>query len=163
MKTKPCQQCLVKPKTATVTTNFRHCAGAYRSGLEEKIQKQLAEAKIKVQYEPGRIPYEATPKTYTPDFVLPNGIVIETKGYFLPADRTKHLAIKAQHPNIDLRFIFQNPKQRLNKTSHTTYEAWCVQHGFIYAAKWIPQTWLNEPPDPTKIAAVQEVLRHTKH
>ena len=146
------------------TTNFfKHCSGSYRSGIEEKIQTQLAEAKIKAQYEPGRIPYTVAPKTYTPDFVLPNGIVIETKGYFLPADRTKHLAIKAQHPNIDLRFVFQNPKQRLNKTSRTTYEAWCVQHGFIYAAKWIPQTWLDEPPDDTKIAAVQEVLRHTKH
>ena len=146
------------------TTNFfKHCSGSYRSGLEEKIQTQLAEAKIKAQYEPGRIPYTVAPKTYTPDFVLPNGIVIETKGYFLPADRTKHLAIKAQYPNIDLRFIFQNPKQRLNKTSRTTYEAWCIQHGFIYAAKWIPQTWLDEPPDDTKIAAVQEVLRHTKH
>ena len=146
------------------TTNFfKHCSGSYRSGLEEKIQTQLAEAKIKAQYEPGRIPYTVAPKTYTPDFVFPNGIVIETKGYFLPADRTKHLAIKAQYPNIDLRFIFQNPKQRLNKTSRTTYEAWCIQHGFIYAAKWIPQTWLDEPPDNTKIAAVQEVLRHTKH
>ena len=146
------------------TTNFfKHCSDSYRSGLEEKIQTQLAEAKIKAQYESGRIPYTVAPKTYTPDFVLPNGIVIETKGYFLPADRTKHLAIKAQYPNIDLRFIFQNPKQRLNKTSRTTYEAWCIQHGFIYAAKWIPQTWLDEPPDDTKIAAVQEVLRHTKH
>lgn len=146
------------------TTNFfKHCSGSYHSGLEEKIQTQLAEAKIKAQYEPGRIPYTVAPKTYTPDFVLPNGIVIETKGYFLPADRTKHLAIKAQYPNIDLRFIFQNPKQRLNKTSRTTYEAWCIQHGFIYAAKWIPQTWLDEPPNKTKIAAVQEVLRHTKH
>lgn len=146
------------------TTNFfKHCSGSYRSGLEEKIQTQLAEAKIKAQYEPGRIPYTVAPKTYTPDFVLPNGIVIETKGYFLPADRTKHLAIKAQYPNIDLRFIFQNPKQRLNKTSRTTYEAWCIQHGFIYAAKWIPQTWLDEPLNKTKIAAVQEVLRNTKH
>ena len=146
------------------TTNFfKHCSGSYRSGLEEKIQIQLAEAKIKAQYEPGRIPYTVAPKTYTPDFILPNGIVIETKGYFLPADRTKHLAIKAQYPNIDLRFIFQNPKQRLNKTSRTTYEAWCIQHGFIYAAKWIPQTWLDEPLNKTKIVAVQEVLRNTKH
>ena len=146
------------------TTNFfKHCSGSYRSGLEEKIQTQLAEAKIKAHYEPGRIPYTVAPKTYTPDFILPNGIVIETKGYFLPADRTKHLAIKAQYPNIDLRFIFQNPQQRLNNTSRTTYEAWCIHHGFIYAAKWIPQTWLDEPPDDTKIAAVQEVLRHTKH
>ena len=161
MSLKPAKPCLTE---RMATTNFfKHCSGSYRSGLEEKIQTQLAEAKIKAQYEPGRIPYTVAPKTYTPDFVLPNGIVIETKGHFLPADRTKHLAIKAQYPNIDLRFIFQNPKQRLNKTSRTTYEAWCIQHGFIYAAKWIPQTWLDEPLNKTKIAAVQEVLRNTKH
>ena len=147
----------------TATTNFRHCPGAYRSGLEEKIQRQLAELHIKAEYEPGRIPYEVAPKTYTPDFVLPNGIVIETKGYFLPEDRTKHLAIQKQHPDIDLRFVFQNPKQKLNKNSHTTYADWCNKYGFSYASKLIPLDWLNEPPDQKKIDAVQEVLRHKKH
>ena len=102
-----------------------------------------------------------TPKKH--GFVLPNGIVIETKGYFLPADRTKHLAIKAQHPNIDLRFIFQNPNQKLNKTSRTTYADWCKKHGFAYASKRIPAEWLTEPHNKTKIEAVQEVLKHTKN
>ena len=145
------------------TTNFRHVPAGYRSGLEAKIMRMLIEAGINAKYEPGRIPYTVAPKTYTPDFILPNGIVIETKGYFLSADRTKHLAIKAQYPNIDLRFIFQNPKQRLNKTSHTTYEAWCKKHGFAYASKRIPTEWLTEPHDKTKIEAVQEVLKHTKN
>ena len=161
MSLKPAKPCLTE---RMATTNFfKHCSGSYRSGLEEKIQTQLAEAKIKAQYEPGRIPYTVAPKTYTPDFVLPNGIVIETKGYFLSADRTKHLVIKAQHPNIDLRFIFQNPNQKLNKTSHTTYADWCKKHGFAYASKRIPTEWLTEPHDKTKIEAVQEVLKHTKN
>lgn len=145
------------------TTNFRHVPAGYRSGLEAKIMRMLIEAGIDAKYEPGRIPYTVAPKTYTPDFILPNGIVIETKGYFLPADRTKHLMVKAQHPNIDLRFIFQNPNQKLNKTSHTTYADWCKKHGFVYASKRIPTEWLTEPHDKTKIEAVQEVLRHTKH
>ena len=145
------------------TTNFRHVPAGYRSGLEAKIMRMLIEAGIDAKYEPGRIPYTVAPKTYTPDFVLPNGIVIETKGYFLPADRTKHLAIKVQHPNIDLRFIFQNPNQKLNKTSHITYADWCKKHGFAYASKRIPTEWLTEPHDKTKIEAVQEVLKHTKN
>ena len=37
-------------------------------------------------------------RMYTPDFVLPNGIIIETKGRFTVADRRKHLLIKKQHP-----------------------------------------------------------------
>ena len=145
------------------TTNFRHVPAGYRSGLEAKIMRMLIEAGIDAKYEPGRIPYTVAPKTYTPDFILPNGIVIETKGYFLPADRTKHLMVKAQHPNIDLRFIFQNPNQKLNKTSHTTYADWCKKHGFVYASKRIPTEWLTEPHDKTKIEAVQEVLKHTKN
>jgi N-acetylmuramoyl-L-alanine amidase len=38
---------------------------------------------------------------------LPNGIIIESKGRFLTADRQKHLLIKQQHPQLDIRFVFQ--------------------------------------------------------
>lgn len=152
----------------TATTNpavrrggnpFRHKAGAYRSGLEESIQRQLTEAGITARYEPGRIEYAAAPKHYTPDFVLPNGIVLETKGYFLPADRTKHIAIKKQHPGIDLRFIFQNPNARLSKASHTTYAVWCEKNGFLYASKRIPEAWLNEQPEPARQQATKELIK----
>ena len=37
--------------------------------------------------------------TYTPDFVLPNGVIIETKGRFVAADRRKHLEIKKIQKN----------------------------------------------------------------
>ena len=42
------------------------------------------------------IQYEkpATKHKYTPDFVLPNGIIIEAKGIFEREDRQKHLLIK---------------------------------------------------------------------
>ena len=38
--------------------------------------------------------------TYTPDFILPNGILIEAKGLFETADRKKHLLIKKQYPQL---------------------------------------------------------------
>lgn len=141
---------------------FIHQAGAYRSGLEKQIQQQLQDARIASEYEPGRIEYQCAPSHYTPDFVLPNGIIIETKGYFLPADRTKHLLIKKQYPNLDLRFVFQNPNAKLNKSSKTTYAAWCMKNEFLFAAKRIPVEWLTERPNNRAKAAIEEILKRTK-
>ena len=143
---------------ATIKNFFRHKAGEYRSGLEQLLQQQLQDAGIDAKYEPGRIAYVGKVQHYTPDFILPNGIVIESKGYFTSADRAKHLLIKQQHPFLDLRFIFQNPKNRLNKKSKTTYGDWCSQHGFVYAVKTIPEHWLNQPKDERSITALESCL-----
>lgn len=81
---------------------------------------------------------------YTPDFILPNGIIIEAKGLFETADRQKHLLIKKQYPHLDIRFVFQNPNNRLYKGSKTTYADWCKKHGYQYATKLIPSAWFKE-------------------
>lgn len=83
-------------------------------------------------------------RTYTPDFILPNGIIVETKGRFVTADRQKHLLIKAQHPELDIRFVFSNSRSRISKLSATTYGMWCDKNGFKYADKLIPKEWLKE-------------------
>jgi hypothetical protein len=83
-------------------------------------------------------------RKYKPDVVLPNGIIIEVKGYWLPEDRTKHLLIREANPALDVRFVFQNPNSRLRKGSQTTYAMWCDQHGFKHAARAIPPEWLKE-------------------
>jgi hypothetical protein len=117
----------------------------YRSGLEDKVAKALEALGIDPRYEQEKITYviPARKATYTPDFRLPNGIFVETKGRFVVADRQKHLFIKAQHPELDIRFVFSNSKAKISKTSQTTYAMWCDQHGFKYADKEIPQEWLN--------------------
>lgn len=120
----------------------------YRSGLEEKLAAQLSQAGVEVAYESMTIPYEkpASKHRYTPDFPLPNGIIIESKGRFVTADRAKHLLIKKQHPQLDIRFVFSSSKSRISKTSNTTYAAWCEKYGFKYADKLIPEEWLSESP-----------------
>lgn len=117
----------------------------YRSGLEDKIAKQLEEAGIPYKYEQRKIEYrvEKTSK-YTPDFELPNGIIVETKGRFVVADRMKHLLVKEQHPDLDIRFVFSNSKVKLSKTSKTTYAQWADKHSFKWADKLIPKEWLEE-------------------
>ena len=84
-------------------------------------------------------------KTYTPDFVLDNGIIIETKGRFISPDRAKHLAVRDQYPELDIRFVFTNSKSKLYKGSKTTYGMWCNKYDFKYADRYIPEAWLKEP------------------
>lgn len=118
----------------------------YRSGLEEKVSQQLQDLGVDFGYESEKIKFiqPAKHRTYTPDFILPNGIIIETKGRFTTQDRMKHLYIKDCHPDLDIRFVFTNSNSRLSKTSKTTYAAWCIKHDFQYADKLIPEEWINE-------------------
>ena len=116
----------------------------YRSGLEQDNAKFLTRNNIPFTYEKDRIKYISKPKTYTPDFVLGNGIIVETKGRFMPSDRTKHLLIKEQHPDLDVRFVFSNSRTKLSKRSKTTYGEWCDKHGFQYADQMIPLEWTKE-------------------
>ena len=115
----------------------------YRSGLEKSIGEQLASLNVSFDYECERIPYITKGHTYTPDFKIGN-IYIETKGYFLPKDRTKHLLLKQQYPDMDLRFVFTNPMQLLYKGAKTTYGDWCIKHGFSFSKGSIPESWIRE-------------------
>lgn len=116
----------------------------FRSGLEMQIDESLKAQGINGEYEQHVIKYTKpeTQHKYHPDFRLPNGIFVETKGRFLTADRKKHLLIKAQHPELDIRFLFQNSKARISKSSKTTYADWCTKYGFKFADKEIPADWL---------------------
>ena len=118
----------------------------YRSGFEHKVSDQLKENKIKFGYETTVIDYikPETKHTYTIDFTLPNGILVETKGRWVPEDRKKHLLIKKQHPELDIRIVFMSGKTKIRKGSKTTYGMFCDKHGIIWAEKIIPTSWFSE-------------------
>ena len=117
----------------------------YRSGLEIKVKDYLKEHKVKFKYEAIKIEWEDLMyRTYTPDFVLPNGLIIEVKGLFTPSDRRKHVAIKKQHPNLDIRFVFESSKRKLSKGAKSTYATWCEKNKFLYADRIVPEGWLKE-------------------
>jgi len=117
----------------------------YRSGLEDKVAEYLAEHSINFLYEKVKIEWEDLAyRTYTPDFVLDNGIIIETKGMFTTADRRKHLCVKKQHPKLDIRFVFENSNRKLYKNAKSTYAQWCIKYGFRYNTRIIPEDWLKE-------------------
>ena len=118
----------------------------YRSGFEHKVSGELTEAKIKFEYEVTVIPYikPETNHTYTIDFTLPNGILVETKGRWVLEDRKKHLLIQKQHPELDIRMVFQNSKGKIRKGSKTTYADFCNKNDIKWADKSIPTLWYKE-------------------
>lgn len=125
---------------------------SYRSRLEDRIATQLEEAGVPFDYEGYKIKYQVPARNarYTPDFPLgPKGnptIIIEAKGRFrTTADRQKLALVKEQHPDLDLRLIFQNANLPIYKGSPTTYAMWADSHGFKYADKGkVPEEWLSE-------------------
>jgi len=135
----------------------------YRSGLEFKISMALDTIKYKYEYESIKIEWEDLAyRTYTPDFILKNGIIIETKGRFLSSDRRKHLAIQKQHPKLDIRFVFTNSRVKLYKGSKTSYGEWCNKNNLRYYDRIIPEDWLKEKgknKHPTFIKFVGKKVR----
>lgn len=118
-----------------------------RSGFEDKIKKWLEGNNISYEYESMRMPYSVERK-YTPDFIFTkaNGdyMLVEAKGYFTSADRSKMLAVSKQHPELDIRFLFQRASNKLNKNSDTSYADWADKYNFKWAEGVIPKAWLDE-------------------
>src|SRR3546814_2796560 len=71
----------------------------------------------------------------------------------------KHELIKAQHPGLDIRFVFSRSKSPIRKGSKTTYADWCAKRGIPFADKLVPQEWAEEPNDPAR----HEALRSEEH
>jgi hypothetical protein len=115
----------------------------FRSGLEEKVSDLLLELGVKYEYESTKVPY-VLECNYTPDFLLPNGIFLETKGRLTDEDRRKMKAVKKSNPDLDIRFVFQAPFNKIYKGSKTTYAKWAEKHGFPWCAfHSIPHEWLT--------------------
>ena len=116
----------------------------FRSGLEVEISDFLKKLSVPFIYEGIKIEWEDLAyRFYTPDFVLPNGIIIESKGFFTVADRRKHIEIQRQHPKLDIRFVFANENSKLRKGSKTSYAKWCEKNNFKFCHRVIPEKWLK--------------------
>ena len=118
----------------------------FASGFESRFADDLKEKGVAYEYETDKIKYTKEHR-YTPDFKIVsdkgNVFYVETKGYFEGKDRTKHLAIQKQRPDLDIRFVFLNAFNKLSKKSQTTYAQWCDKHDFKWAEKTIPDEWIK--------------------
>jgi hypothetical protein len=115
----------------------------YRSKLEERVARWLELNEHSFEYESLKLEYTIY-SSYTPDFVLPNGVILECKGWLKPEDRRKMLAVKKAHPNLDIRFVFQDPTNTFSKESKTTYAKWAEKYGFPWCCYTsIPLEWFK--------------------
>jgi hypothetical protein len=128
-----------------------------RSGLERDVRQQLEDAGIKFEYEPEKLEYRKQVirgickcgnervyqrRWYIPDFVLENGIRLECKGRLTSQDRSKLVAVKQQHPEIDLRLLF-GANNKINKNKQKRYMQWAAENGIKAAVKEVPESWLK--------------------
>lgn len=115
----------------------------FRSKYEQEVFNTVERNGLTVDYEPFSLPY-LMKGNYYPDFVLPNGIIVEAKGYFDSRARAKMIAVKKHNPNLDIRFVFMNSRTKLRKGSKLSYADWCDKYGFPFADGMIPLKWFKE-------------------
>lgn len=134
-------------------TNTRKRArkkGGFRSLFEKGFAENLKRRNIPFTFETEKIKWmpPVKEKTYLPDFLLEklDGSImyIETKGVLTISDRVKLVCIKEQHPDIDLRIVFQNANNKIRKGSPTSYKDWARKVGIKWSEKTIPASWRKE-------------------
>ena len=117
----------------------------FRSEFERGVAHWLIKNNISYEYETMYLEYQPRIKRYTPDFYLSKqDIFVEAKGFWDLADRQKHLLVKEQNKKFDIRLLFVNARNKLNKSSKTTYGEWCDKHDILWAEKIIPKKWLTK-------------------
>ena len=134
-------------------------ASGFRSGLEEKVAEQIQKASNKIRYESVKIKWvDFAIRSYTPDFILDNGIIIEVKGFWAVSDRKKHVKVKEQHSDLDIRIVFENSKRKIRKGSNTTYGMWCEKNDILFYDRIIPLVWMKEKLKfmPPKLVDIKE-------
>ena len=116
----------------------------YRSKFEAGIAATLLKKKVAFSYESLELEYTLS-CCYKPDFILNNGVIVETKGFLSKEDRRKMVAVKAANPSLDIRFCFQNAKTKLSrgKKRSLSYGQWATKNGFLWCDKTIPSDWYN--------------------
>lgn len=155
--------------------------GVYRSGFEKSVADILREHKVDFKYENRTFDYLVQSRNwivcdkcgpikghivrkYLVDFELKNEIFLELKGRLTDKDRSKMLSVKKQHPEIDLRIVFQRDnliKSRAARDNNIRYSDWAAKHKFPYCVGEIPEEWINEArakkgtPKPTHVSAFE--------
>ena len=138
----------IRRKPGSKSKVFLHRGQKMSSGAEVKFAEWMDKNEIFWVYEPDHYKYVLPDRKYTPDFKVNRHdgscFYVEYKGYLRPEDRTKMKAFKESHPEVDIRFVFQNASKTISKTSKTTYAQWAEKHGFLWADGTIPERWLEE-------------------
>ena len=115
--------------------------------FEKAVLSDLDSRGVSYMYEPDKLAYYVE-RHYIPDLKL-GTMIVELKGYFRQDSQRKMKAIKAQYPDMDIRFVFQKAsatiqgaKKRKDGTKMTCSE-WADRQGFVWSEGTIPEEWLK--------------------
>ena len=132
----------------------------FRSKFEQQVGEYLDKKGIKYDYESISFEYEEPLRRnrarcgdcgstdlrrvgwYTPDFVLCNGYIIESKGRFTASDRRKMKAVIEAHPDEQIVMLFMRDN-KIHKNSRTHYSDWCMENNIDFAIKEPKEEWLK--------------------
>lgn len=115
--------------------------------FEQRVIGKLKDAGVNYEYEPHTLSYSVE-RSYVPDLKI-GDIYVELKGYFRQDAQRKMKAVKSQHPDLDIRFLFQRAnspvqgaKVRKDGTKMTCSE-WADRYGFTWGeGEIIPKEWI---------------------
>jgi len=131
----------MQPKPLQASTTLG--TSKFRSKFERTVAASLVKRGLEFYYENQALAYRIE-AVYKPDFCLPNGVIVETKGLFGPEDRRKMIAVKQAHPDLDIRLCFQNANVKLSRAPKAlAYWQWAERHGFLWCEGHIPTTWFH--------------------
>lgn len=137
-----------KPERDTFRSEFEYFVALdlYERGIEFSYETE--ELEVNQQVYKGKCQtcgstHVFSVRRYTPDFILPNGIMVEAKGKFMSQNRTKMIEVKESNPDADVRMLFMR-NNYLTKKKSGTYGDWCDRNGFRWAVGQIPEEWLHE-------------------
>lgn len=126
---------------------FRHVKkhGRYRSRFEAEVARQLEALEADFLHEAVCIPY-GDGQFYIPDFTItrPSGYVfhVEAKGWMPDRDVKKYARLAVRHPDLDLRFVFQNAKARTG-FSKRPVSSFVRRQGWLWAEGQVPAAWFE--------------------
>jgi len=114
--------------------------------FEARVISDLLARDIPHVYEPEKLAYFVE-RHYVPDLKI-GKMIVELKGYFRQDSQRKMKAVKAQYPDLDIRFVFQKASSTIQGAkkrkdgSKMTCQEWADRNGFIWAEETIPKEWL---------------------
>ena len=123
----------------------------YKNKFEYMTAQHIRSKKLNFEYETEKLEYTLT-KKYIPDFIIekPSGnLYIETKGNGRSWDasaRAKMVAVKEQHPDLDIRILFWSDGEfgaRRKDGTKQTQSGWAEKNGFQWAIRETPDEWLQ--------------------
>ena len=138
--------------SALAKTAIARAVNVTRNKFEARTEALLKSEGVTFTYETDKIPY-VTQHNYIPDFVATkrdgSKMYIETKGQvggkIGKEMRAKMKAVKKQHPELDIRFVFYNAHAPITKARNgKTVAQWAESLGFKWAHKEIPYEWIDE-------------------